>query len=203
MDAVYEEVKRIRRHLRLGMGADLSVPVERGEFWRQALALDEQQMKLEQLRRDADVIADEIPMISGLVDLVDGMEKYLGRIWKETEEWFAKNSGSVEAIGHPRLTGFVALNSDTASEFVDFNRRYHLTRRALLQALHVSQRPPVIDGAYQVAANDQAETSAGNLDTDGRRPGREPGGVWLPRSDGGEQAQARPEAHGRLGERPP
>jgi hypothetical protein len=141
-DAVYEEVKRVRRRLRLKAGAWLENIIEKEEFSSVAVTLDEEQMRLEQVIRDVETLKDRVRELAPIAAPLESMEKYLGDIWKETEAWFASLDGPVLVLEHPRLTGFSALNSDEKSDFGrQFNAHYHDTRRILVRALSDRMAP--------------------------------------------------------------
>jgi uncharacterized membrane protein YidH (DUF202 family) len=97
LDAAYVDVKRIRRVLAAKAKPDLSGSIGRSEYWTDMLDLNEQQIDLEQLAKDADMCAERLPELAAVATAVDAMERYVAL---RGERWVAA-SDSAGGDGSP------------------------------------------------------------------------------------------------------
>jgi len=72
LDRAYVEVKRTRRSLEVQAKPDLSGSIERDAYLDAMLDLNEQQMDLEQLKRDADMSVNRLPELEAVAEAVRG-----------------------------------------------------------------------------------------------------------------------------------
>jgi hypothetical protein len=115
LDAAYVDVKRIRRVLAAKAKPDLSGSIGRSEYWTDMLDLNEQQIDLEQLAKDADMCAERLPELAAVATAVDAMERYVKTIWDECEDKYASTPDTIPVASLERLAGFLASVHRTAA----------------------------------------------------------------------------------------
>jgi hypothetical protein len=136
-DVAYREVKRLRRRLQGRMGPELGALIAKQDYWDAMLTLDELQMELEQLQKDAEAVVDRVPELAAIAQGLGRMEKYLGLIWKEAERRFVSLDDSFSAADEhlERVSGFLASSASGRGDFWVFANLYHDNRRSLVSSL--------------------------------------------------------------------